>query len=310
MTIIIPIPSLIAGMIAGALYYLLHMGFIVGVTAPFLPVFVLGLSGMSYGRAGIVASVLVTIPLVLALLPFYDALLVIGGQLIPLTVFIRQLMTASWTMDPPGLMWSSPAMAISALALYGSAFYAVMIGSDGSFYHSVSTEMLLDIRRGFSSLEPQMAASMETLIQHIPHLLLALDFWVWSLIIYVVVGFANNVAWALGYGKRAHIRLRMHTPPNGTLAALAVAALLGAAGSASLMRAGQAASIILLVPYFFSGLGYIHTRLRALQNGQAWMVGFYVLFFLFNLWPLLCVTLLGLARHVGQYTLFTSPSRK
>ncbi len=310
MTIIIPVPSLLAGFIAGLLYYLLHNGLIYGVTAPFLPVFFLALSGMSYGRAGMTASLIPAIPVVLAMLPLHDALLVIGGQLIPLAVFIRVVMTASWTADPPALHWSSPSLAISALSLYGAAFYGCMIGSDSGLYHSVSTEMLGDIRRGFSSLDPTVAASMETLIQHIPHLLLALDFWAWSLIVFVVAGFANGVAWSLGHGKRAHLRLRAHTPPNGMLAALGLSALLGAAGSVSLMRAGQAASIILLIPYFFSGLGYIHTKLRGFQNAKAWMVGFYVLFFFFNLWPLLCVTLLGLARHVGQYTLFASPSRK
>ena len=175
---------------------------------------------------------------------------------------------------------------------------------------AISTEMLSDIRLGFSSLEPKMAASMEVLIQNIPHLLLALDFWVWSLIVYGVVSFANMVAWSLGHGKRAHMHLRTHTPPNTMLAALGLSALLGAVGSAPLMHAGQAASIILLIPYFFSGLGYIHTKIRAKSHPQAWMAGFYVLFFFFNLWPLLGVTLLGLARHVGKYTLFASPSRK
>jgi hypothetical protein len=310
MTIILPIPSFIAGLIAGLLYMALHHGLIVGVTAPFLPVFVIALSGMSFGRAGILLTILTTIPIILTALPLYDAILIIGGQLLPLFLLIRHLQTVIWTLDPPTLRWSSPATAVAATALYGAGFYGTMIGSGSGLYGYVSAALLGDIRKGFPSLDPQMAVTMEGLIQQIPHLLLAVDFWVWVLMTYGVVALANGVAHTLGYGRRPHMRLPMHTPPNYVLGVLGAAALLGGLSANALTHAGQAASVILLIPYFFSGLGYANARLRALPNSSAWMIGFYLLFFLFNVWPLLLVTMLGLGRHVAQYSATIKVSRK
>jgi hypothetical protein len=308
MTIIIPLPAILAGIVAGFLYHALSEGWIIGVTAPFLPLFVLAMAGMTFGRSGMTVATMVAIPLILLSLPFYEALLTITTQLIPLALFVRSLMVAVLNPDPPSLTWAPVGNAVAILCLYGALLYAFIIGTQSGLYSYISETMLADIKKGFTTLDPNMAAALEGMVSKIPHLLLAIEFWIWSLMMFGIVVLAHMVADTMGYSRRPSLKLAAHTPPDMVLAIFGLACVLGAIGTESLMHAGQAASIILLIPYFFSGLGCINARLRQLPNPTLWISGFYFLFFLFTVWPLIMVTMYGLVRHLGKYT-FSMPPR-
>jgi hypothetical protein len=310
MTIIIPLPSILAGLLAGALYTALHHGWIVGVTAPFLPIFVLALSGMRYGRAGISVACLATLPTILMTLPFNDAAFIIVGQLMPMTLFIRTLMVAVWIREPPILLWSSIGIAVAALSAYGAALFAMLVVMNDGLYSHLTASMQTAITASFTTMEPEMAAMMEGLVKKIPHILLAIDFWIWSVMLYVVVMLANGLVHSMGYGRRPPLRLTLHSPPNWILGALVVALLLSVIAPAPLMQGAQAACVILLLPYFFSGLSYAHMRLRSLPRSNAWMVGFYLLFIVLSLWPVIMVILFALGRHVRLYAFFNTRSPK
>jgi hypothetical protein len=310
MTIIIPLPAILSGMVSGFLYFALYQVWIVGVTAPFLPVFLLGITGMMFGRAGITVATAVAGLSVLLLLPFYDAVLIISTRLIPFAIFIRCLMSARLRANPPSFQWTPLGHAITAMSLYSAGFHVLIVGTNSVLYQYVSGTMLANVKRSFSSIDPTMAVTLEGMMNLIPHLLLALDFWIWSLTALAVTIFANFVVRSLGYGQRAKLPMVSYYPPNILLALLGGAAVLGAVTGEHLMMAGQAASILLLIPYFFLGLSEIHTRLRGKQNGAFYIAGVYFMFFLFNIWPLMMVTLFGLLRHVGYYAFSSALPRK
>jgi hypothetical protein len=304
MTIIIPLPSIIAGLLAGLLYVALHHGWIVGITAPFLPVFVLALSGMRYGRAGISVACFSAIPIIISTLPFYDAAFILLVQLMPLALFIRTLMMAIWIAQPPIAIWTPVGLAMGVLATYGAGVFFLLITVGDGLYAHIITTMQATIAESFTTLEPEMAAMMETLMKGIPHLLVAIDFCIWTVMMFVVVALANTALHSMGQGRRPHVRLMLHNPPNWVLAGLAIAFVLSVIAPTGMQQGAQAASIILLLPYFFSGLSYVHTRLHELPRSAVWMAGFYLLFIVLSLWPVVFVTLYGMVRHVGHCSFF------
>jgi uncharacterized membrane protein len=78
-----------------------------------------------------------------------------------------------------------------------------------------------------------------------------------------------------------------------TIAAAGVFALAGEGTSAYAARNLVA---ILLVPYFFSGLGVIHALMRRVANSILPLVLFYI-FLLFLGWPIFMIAGLGLIDH-------------
>lgn len=302
MTIIIPLPAIIGGLLSGTLYYLVSQQYIVGITAPFLPLFIIALCGMAYGRAGVMVAAAATAPLLLLLLEISDALLILATQIVPTVIMIRALMIALVRHDPPTFIWASLGTGVIATSFYGAIYYIAMIATDNSLYRHVITTMQTQVKAGFGELEPELAVKMEGLVTEVPHIIVALEFWGWTICMVGLVLFAQYVLETFRMQRRPMPHLRSYMPPNMLLIAL------GIAGSASflsyqpLVHAGQTASIILLLPYFFSGLSVIHAKARATKHGTALLFGFYM-FFMLTLWPLIFVTGYGLLRHLGHYSL-------
>lgn len=309
MTIIIPIPAILGGMLASILYYMVSHGWLVGMTAPFLPLFVIALSGMIYGRAGATVSALATIPFLLMLLSVSEALLIIATQIVPLVLCIRALMMALVRPDPPALVWAPLGAGILAMAFYSAFYHVMMIATDNALYRYVVERMRDEATQHFSELEPEIAVMVKKFLTEMPHLIIASEFWLWGITVVGVILLAQFVAETFGMQRRPTPVLTPHSPPDYVLALVGLSAATSFLDYQPLVHGGQAASLILLLPYFFSGLSVIHTKLRSFKNGGAWLMAFY-LFFMMTLWPLLLVTLFGLLRHLGQYSLPQSKPNK
>ncbi len=305
MMIVIPIPAIGAGLLAAALVYAVAQGWLFGVTAPMLPLFTLALAGMVYGRPGItVASVAASLAL-LVLLPVYDALLMAMTQIIPLMLFIRQIMVVTRHASASPFVWTSTGDAMAIIALYGALFYALIIATGSGLYHHVSERMAAQMGEVFATLEPEVAVALESAVTQMPHVILAMEYWFIAILLVLLTLLAQMVAETLSMGRRPSLRLSDDSPPNLVLGALGLAGILGFTGVEALVHAGHAAGLILLLPYFFSGLGMAHRTIRRWQGGTFWLAVFYLLMLLTG-WPLLLITVLGLLRHLSRYTLSSS----
>ncbi len=313
MMIVIPLPALAAGFLSAILYYCLGQGWITGVTAPYLPVMPLILAGTCYGRSGVMTACGLCAALLLILLPLYDALLTTLMQLVPVTIFVRGLMIVSFEPgDPPRLKWTSVGQAMSMLSMYCAMFFAFIIGTDNTAYHNAREAMIQSVETVFSQMDPEMAVLMETIVKQIPHILMVMEIWVWCIGIYAVTLFAQMVAESLGMRRRPDIRIQRFTPANLVLGLLAISGMAGFATKPEIMHAGQAAGMMLLFPYFFSGLGYVHDYLHSLTHGRMWVAAFYIIgiFSGMALLILVALTLFGLMLHLGRYSLLLPPRSK
>lgn len=306
MTIIIPVYALLGGACSAMLYIAVAHGWLVGVTAPLLPLFALALSGMTYGRPGVMAACIAASLLVIFSLPLQDALLLVFMQIIPLGLLLRALMRATLRDGERRLHFASMGDGVWVAALYGAVFFALIVGSNSALYSYISERMLTEVAAGFAAVDAQTGADAEAVIKAVPHLVLAASYWLWMLTAVLVSLLAYAVAETLGVRRRPPLRLGTHSPPDALLAALGIAGMTSFSGVESLIQAGQAAGLVLLLPYCFSGLGAVHAALRRLQGGRLWLALFYAVVCITG-WLLLIVTLFGLVRHLGRYTLFSSP---
>lgn len=304
MTIIIPIIAILCGMAASILYVLVTNGWIYGVTAPFLPLFLIAGAGMVYGRAGVSVASAVTAFLLLFLIDFQHALLITVTQLVPITLCIRALMMAvirPHASEPSHglIMWAPLSAGVLAMACYAAFYLMVLIATDNSLYHTLTRAITLQAQQ-FNALEPaEMAAQAQHIITSYPHMVLALEFWAWSAMCIAVILLAHYVVDSFGLAKRPQPSLGVHSPPTLLLGAIAGCAALTLVDIPAIMHGAQAAVLVLLLPYFIFGLGYIHRTLRRLKHGQMWLVGFYI-FVMLSFWPLIIITLLGLMRHISH----------
>lgn len=309
MTLVIPIPAIAGGALAALLYALMARGWIVGITAPLIPLFILSLCGMVYGRAGVQCAAAVMAALVLVLLPFSQALMLIASQIVPVVLAIRMLMTALLVQSAHDqenytahVHFAPLNAAIMVLTLYGALYYGAMMATDNAMYHQLVAVLQQEGKAGLAQMDPEIKLTAEAFIDQLPHILIAMEYCLWCGLLLTVMLGAHYVADTFGIQRRPTPRLYAASPPNILLMLLGGSAALSFVGYDPLVHASQAASMILLLPYFFFGIGLLHRYVRSLRHSGLWFGVFYVLVAL-TLWPLLLVTLYGLLRHISRLSL-------
>jgi hypothetical protein len=301
MTIIIPIYAALAGFLAGCTFSMLANEVIVGVTAPFIPLFMLAGAGMVYGRAGIHVAAVAALPPLFLFSPLHEALLLTATHIIPCVLMIRTLMMALLVgSTPPMMIWSSLGAAILAASLYGALFYAAMIGSDNAMYQQLVMKMQEEFNSVSASLEPDMSQMGKTILSTYPHVIFAFEYWVLILGMTLVTVFAQMVAVTFGMQRRPELVLKPFAPPLLLPAIIAVAIVGACLPYARIAAASHTIIIIAMLPYFFSGLAVIHAKLRSFQHPALLFACFYSAMIVFFGWAPLAITLYGLSRHLGS----------
>ncbi len=301
MTIVIPVHAIMAGLLAGGLFGMVTLGIITGVTAPLIPVFLLVLAGMMYGRAGIHTAAVSALPSLFLTAPLPEALLVCATHIIPCVLMVRTLMMALvLDKDPPIILWSSLGSAVLAASLYGALYYTAMIATDNAMHQQVVAQMQAQFDTAMIELEPEMAKMAETILNQYAHVILALEYWVVIMGITAALFFAHFVAETYGLQRRPELQLKPFAPPALLPMLIAVGSACSFLPYASVAAAAQTATIIMLLPYFFSGLASIHARLRASDHTAILFIIFYSVIILFIGWAPLAITLYGLTRHVSS----------
>ena len=299
MTIIIPIHAVMTGLLAGALFSMSVLGVITGITAPLIPVFLLVLMGMIYGRAGIHTAALAALPSLFFTAPLPEALLIVATYIIPSVLMVRTLMMALLiNKKPPVMIWSSLGSAILAASLYGAFYYGAMIATDNALYQQVIQQMQTQFNMADIELEPDMVHIARTMIDTYPHIILAMEYWVMMMGITAALFFAHFVADTLGMQRRPELQLKPFAPPLLLPFVIAIGSACSLLPYSTFAAAAQTATLIALLPYFFSGLASIHATLRGMEHTVILFIVFYCITVLFVNWTLIAITLYGLMRHI------------
>lgn len=293
--LILPRPAVAAGVVAACLLALIHHGIVTGLlVVPILPIAAMAWAGFRHGISGLSTATLTALALGSLLLGPFDMVLVLALQLFPAWLFLREFFKLQ--VYPGGLAhWAPPGAAFLAVSLYASVFLLLISLLSPTEFDRILATLAQSWETAMRQLDPKTAATLGG-DAAMAHLAMAFGVWVAGGMFYAAACLGNLVVLGFQRSLRPSLALQPFTPP------LWLFGMFVAAGVVSLLEAGrwsviaQMLSLILLLPYFISGLSQLHSALRRWQHGVIWQSGFYVLLVL-TLWPALFIAAYGLARH-------------
>lgn len=271
----------------------------VGVLLPFVPLLPILWVGLTRGVIPLAVSAGVAFILSFLVVDTQNAFIFGLTQLVASVVFVRELMKLEVDEIDRGITWAPAGHAFAAMCLAAAVIAAiVMIFADESFARALAA-IQRDLTTEMPDLDPEMAASFKNMITRIPHIFLALELWVWGLLLYGFAAFANFAAVSYRRAIRPSIRIEPFLPQTYYFISLMLVCLGSFLFTGPLAVFCQMSAIMLLFTYFMVGIGYIQARILTWNYAQVWMFIF-IFFLLFAQWPVFFITLYGLILH-GQY---------
>jgi hypothetical protein len=258
-----------------------------------LPLFAVGL-GLGLGPAIIASLVASAIPLAV---DGPRGLIFVFAHAIPVVVLVRQALlnrpaangVAEWY--PPGPM-------LVFLGAYGAGAVVLasllLSGHDGGMAGAVVElfEQTLEVLNG----EPLDTISREAVAAY-AFVLPAMIGVSWLIMVAVNGVLAQSLLVNFGRALRptpAFATLRLPDWPAYVVGVAAVLWLI--AGPGNIGFAAAAVLIVMLTPFFIQGLAVVHVAVRRLPARLIILIFFYM-FLLFLLWPMIAVTVLGVAEQ-------------
>lgn len=283
--------TLIAGLLSGVLLDFPGAGMVFGALAPYVPLLAIGLSegGRCVANASVVAIVVSTI-LAGAHAGFNMAVFVAIPCSVLLAGLLRFRVAANGVRE-----WNPALRAVVDLTLLVAAVYMALAVMAGYTYTDGMREVLRkSLTFDYSQFDPEVGETMRRLTSEWNFLIFAFGGWLWILL---TLGMAAAVQFVLakqGRTLRPDIALRpLGGIPWWLLVLLAICLLLMAVGAANDRFNAKVVGLLLLTPYFLSGMAYIHVLSYQWRPRLFWLALIYIVL-IFIQWSLFLPTIAGL----------------
>lgn len=285
--------SLLAGAFAGLAYSGIAAGVAGGIFVVYLPVLPLLWAGLSGGMRSIGTAVLVALIVTGVLLGGPDMLmfllfLAVPSTLLTLCALLRRgenKTEASWYPLTGAMAW---------MALYGAGLFLLLAWHYSGEEGGLQGKMIREMKGAFETMEPKMAEAMTRLVEGQTYLLVSSTVWLWLLMVYVMALVAHLLLSARSL--RPDFTFSASMLPTWTLAALIGSAALSLAGGAWSFI-GTSLFAIFLLPYFLSGMAWVHARSLSWNNRSFLLLGIYLCMVLM-IWPAAAIAAIGVFRHM------------
>lgn len=205
--------------------------------------------------------------------------------------------TTEWY--PPGLLlgWLT-GLAATALALV----VLVQWGGGGDLPDAIRTRF----QEGLAQFQGDpdtavMAARLEAWVDVLANFLPAILASVWLVVLSLNAIVAQGALTCGGHAKRPSPRLSAIEPPSWVRYALAAALLAWVTGLDGLEFLGQNLTPVLAIPFFFVGLGVVHSFARRFPGRALILAAFYMILILLGFLAMLPVTAIGFAETWTQF---------
>ena len=303
--------ALLGGVASGLLYATAVVGtlgaLILALLAQ-LPLFLVGLglgaaAGATAGLAG-----LVSVALFAGLGPALNFALVNG---LPV-VFAVYLALLSRTAEDGAVEWYPAGRLVTWLAVYAAAIFLMAVvffsGGEGGL-EAILRDLLGAVARRWTGGAPdgeQLEAALVSLARMMPAMAVAS----WLMVVAVNGALAQALLHRFGRNLRPAPRIAELTVPRWLGGAVAGAAVLGLLGPGGIAFSGQNLAVILALPYFFAGLGVLHTWIGRMGAGVFPFVVLYGFLLLLVLTvSLVAILLLAGTGVIDQYLNLRGPRK-
>lgn len=288
--------TLLAGLVSGALLDFPGAGVFFGAVAPYLPLLLLGLSE---GARPAVHAGLVGITVAMLMGGTQAGFNMVMFVVVPCSVILHALLR--YRLDEHGRREWFPALrAVAYLSLLVAGVY-MSIALMASYTYPDGAKALLQksLSMDYSQLEPPVAEIMQKLAHEWSFLIFAFAAWLWIFLTWGVTLLSQQLLAKQGRALRPTIAIMPLGVPHGLLALLFLCAGLVAFGNANDSYNAKVVSLILFLPYFLSGMAYIHALSVQWRPRMLWLFLIYIIL-VFIQWSLFLPIMAGLYFHVTE----------
>ncbi len=152
--------------------------------------------------------------------------------------------------------------------------------------------MTHELADNLTSSDKEIAATMKLLLTDWLFLLLAGTAWLWLAALYGLAALANSLLANKGMALRPSLGLTGGGLPGWLLFFLTLSAFFACAGTGSDRLNGETVFLILLLPYFFAGMAFIHQVSRHWSARSYLLAALYFLL-MFPPWMAFMTVMLG-----------------
>lgn len=283
--------ALLAGLLSSALFLLVY-GAGLGFIFMFVPTLPLFFAGLQHNPNIAIRAAAGAATLILLFISPSSSVIYMFLLGVPSWYLTRCLLQARIARDGTR-QWFPVGLAITNLSFYAVAF----IGFITAFYASepggLPALLSQHISESLKSLEQEYGEAISILAREWSFLIFPITVWLWAICLYFHAWFANRALASRQRALRASVAVTPFTMPGWVLYLLAVAALASLIGSDSMRFFGKSAFIILMLPYFFSGIALIHHATASWPSRRLLLFFIYIAIFA-QVWPALAIAAAGI----------------
>jgi hypothetical protein len=276
--------AVICGVLSGGVFSLIADTIGGGMLAVFLPVLPLAFAGLALSaRHCLIAAI--SACAAIALLSDAGYILFFALFLaVPLMHFIRRCLL--WRGGEGEREWYPTLAALSEVTLFSAGVFMVFalisVHAEHIPLKSIVAGTLSSQQDNLlKDADPSVSRYIKLLANQWSFLVFAVASWIWTLLIYAVAALVNALLASKAMSLRPHLAITPEGLPLWLPAALLISAALALLGHGNDSFAGETLFVIMLLPYFLSGLASVHRFLGAWPAKKIWLTAFYVLLALF-----------------------------
>lgn len=203
--------------------------------------------------------------------------------------------------------WYPAGLLVTWLTVIGLAWLAVAFvvqGTSGGIEAGVREDLLHSLQMLLPEAQPDDLAQVA---EAVAPFAVGSGMLGWLLLLAVNGVLAQGLLTRFGRNLRPAPDIATLTLPTWLAPALGLAVAAALLGSQDLAYIGRNVALVLVLPFFFAGLGTIHALTRGLKGRAAILVTLYIVLIFFSVWPAVLVAGLGLVEPwLGLRRRFTS----
>lgn len=298
--------TLMCGIFSGGVFVFVAYNPDAGPLVIFLPLMPLAIAGLCVSaRSCLIASLIVCLMAARIAGQEY-AVSVAVIVVIPLLYFVRKALL--WRGDEQQKQWYPLMPVVAELTLMACIAIAGVILLMG---HSEQVELKSAVAQSlhrqldsqFNVSDPDAAATKK-LIDEWSFVLFAFAGWLWVMMIYGFSAIANTFLKVNGIALRPSLALGSRGLPLWLPFVILVAAGLAAFGNGNDRYLGEAVILLMIMPYFLSGIASFHEISHRFGNRWLWIAVFYITLLVF---PALSVFVIAKGVHAQIEELIKNP---
>jgi len=288
-------PIFLAGCAAGFLFCFSAINVTGGALVIYLPVFPLLLLGLAYGSkpmppASLIAAIIVTLFTGSSNIWFFAFVIAL-----PAFYFTHKILLHKNVLE-----WYPVLRALAELSLLASGLYmCVAILASQTEPGGLQALLSRELADSLTSTDPAISHIMKFLTGEGGFFLFAATGWSFVLMLYLFAVCANKLLLTRGLALRPSLALTPHGLPLMLPGILLISGAFAFFGQGADRFNGETVFLLLILPYFLSGVALIHTLSRG-KRGRPFMLGIFYGALLLLLWPALFAAGAGLCLQIAE----------